>query len=824
VGLDFSKLTQRSVADVAVEPSRIFSALPHRAFPYLRDVQDQVLDRWFERRAQRDVVIKMNTGAGKTVVAELILKSCLNEGVGPAVYLAADNYLVDQVLAEAAKLGIATTTDADSPRFNSGREILVINVHKLINGRSVFGVGSARIRVGSLLIDDAHACVAAAEEQFSIRLDSDHEGYGKLQRLFRDDLQRQSAAQALSIQDGDPWALLELPYWAWQEKLDEATRILHKYREEKEFGFHWPLVRSSLAQCRVVFRGDCLQITPPCLPVDALPAFTRAHRRIFMTATLPDDGVLVEAFGAHPEHVATSITPKSAADLGDRMIIAPQETHPDASDYELRELVSDFSKRVNVVVIVPSERRAQVWVDRATLTLSKANLDDGVARLKAGHVGLVVLINRYDGVDLAGDACRLLVLDGLPEAYSPMEQVEATALGSEGTLTERQILRIEQGMGRGIRANDDYCAVLLVGAKLTRHLYSPGALRRLSPGTQAQMDLSRQVAEQLENKPLSELSTAIGQCLSRQEGWVTAGRNALDGVTYPELGDVSDISIRRRRAFDMARLGQHKEAAEQLQDAVRDISDPQYRGWIKQEAAAYLNSVNTVDAQKLQLSAVQDNNALIKPISGITYARIPELALGQARTCSTFLTEQYQTPNELLLGFQSILSDLEFRENSANPFEAAMKALGLHLGFLAQRPEHETGTGPDVLWSTGELRYLVIECKSEATEDIPKKDAGQLGQSMDWFAAKYDQSCKAWPVIVHPTGRFKAGVAPPREGTHFIDAKRLAKVKEAVSSLAKALALDENFHNPDRVLEQLTAHGLMGDEFRRRFTAVAHVS
>ena len=38
----------------------------------------------------------MNTGGGKTVVGLLMLKSCLNEGVGPAVYVTPDNYLVSQ--------------------------------------------------------------------------------------------------------------------------------------------------------------------------------------------------------------------------------------------------------------------------------------------------------------------------------------------------------------------------------------------------------------------------------------------------------------------------------------------------------------------------------------------------------------------------------------------------------------------------------------------------------------------------------------------------------------------------------------------------------
>jgi hypothetical protein len=42
--------------------------------------------------------------------------------------------------------------------------------------------------------------------------------------------------------------------------------------------------------------------------------------------------------------------------------------------------------------------------------------------------GLYVLVNRYDGVDLPGDACHVLVIDGLPEALDGIERTEAAQL------------------------------------------------------------------------------------------------------------------------------------------------------------------------------------------------------------------------------------------------------------------------------------------------------------------------------------------------------------------------------------------------------------
>src|SRR5205809_7533307 len=131
-GLDFTRLNQVSASDKATEPRRIFTALPAKdpKYSYPRDVQTDVWEQWHERRSTRDLVIKMNTGGGKTVVGLVILKSCLNEGVGPVVYVSPDIYLADQVRAEASSLAIETTDDPGSARFLSGKAVLIVNVYK----------------------------------------------------------------------------------------------------------------------------------------------------------------------------------------------------------------------------------------------------------------------------------------------------------------------------------------------------------------------------------------------------------------------------------------------------------------------------------------------------------------------------------------------------------------------------------------------------------------------------------------------------------------------------------------------------------------------
>ena len=214
----------------------------------------------------------MNTGAGKTVVGLLCLQSCLNEDIKPAVYVAPDRFNTEQVIREARDLGIAVTEDERDTEFLSGRAILVVNIFKLINGRSVFGVGNRKIPLGAIVVDDAHACLTTASEQFSLRVDSKSAAYDQLLHLFEADLKAQSASGFLDIKAEDPEVVMAIPYWAWQSKAEDVLAILHPHRESEEFQWHWPLLDDVIPLCVCAVGGGRIEISPHfCLS-------TRFHR------------------------------------------------------------------------------------------------------------------------------------------------------------------------------------------------------------------------------------------------------------------------------------------------------------------------------------------------------------------------------------------------------------------------------------------------------------------------------------------------------------------------------------------------------------------
>lgn len=820
--LDWSRIGASGQAPLVV-PREIYAALPRRPWPYLRHEQGEVLEGWFARRDDRDVVIKQNTGGGKTAVGLLIAQSTMNEGIGKAVYLAPDKYLVGQVKAEAAKLGIVTADDPRDPAFRQSRAVLITTFHKLINGLSVFGVvGDSRekIDLGIVVVDDAHAALATAEGQFRLTVEADHSAYRPLVDLFAGDLLRQSPKAWADVQAQDYTAAVRVPFWAWADHQSEVMSILHPHAREDGFKFVWPLIADVLPLCAATVSSRSVELRPPCLPVAMIPAFHNAARRVYLTATLSDDSILVTDLDADPAQVKRPVVPGSAADLGDRLILAPVGLNRDLDDDAVRVLARQFAdgdrdgdgmadaEPVNVVVLVPSRKAAAAWSGYADRTHYVGDLETGVAELKAGHVGLVVLVNKYDGVDLPDGACRLLILDGIPRPMDSTERREAAMLSGSETVLGRQVQRIEQGMGRGVRDSEDYCAVLLLGSELAVATYDPRHLSLLSPATRAQVKLSMDVATQIEGAGLGAVREAVDACLSREPQWVAHSRRALADIRYAETSIIRPDAVAARDAFDLAVTGKFQEAADRLHKVINDVEGAAERGLLMEQRASYLHRVDASAAQRVLAKALDENPFVLRPVAGVTPSQLRSTA-AQASAASAFLAQEYKDATSLVLGVQALMDSVVWGdEERSNDAEVAWERLGKHLGLTSDRPEKKYGAGPDNLWVLTTVRHAVIELKTGCTTStIAKSDLDQLGGSIRWDHETY-QGVESTAVIAHPSSVIDArGTAVP--GMRVVTPEKWEGLKLAVRAFAVALADGlGRWHDDQSVAQQLAQHNL----------------
>lgn len=809
---------------IVIDPRDIFLTLDrNKGFAFPRDIQTEVMKEWFgKHRNQADTVIKLNVGSGKTLVGLLLLQSSLNEEVSPAVYIAPDKQLVDQVLAEADMLGIEVTDDPHDADVQSGERILVTTIHRLFNGKSVFGVGAegVKIKLGVVVVDDVHACIATITEQFRIALLNTHPAYKKILKSVEHDLKRQSHARFLDVQSGDPQSMMEVPYWAWSRAQEEIIQALHEHKNDDELKFSYPLLQDILPLCRCFISGQRLEIEPDCPPTDLVRSFSRAKRRIYMTATLADDSVLVTHFGADPCKLSDPIVPTSSQSMGERMILMPQELNPEIRLNDVRTLLAKLAETNNVVVIVPSKSAALEWAEVADQTLMASNVVDGVERLRKGHVGLTVLVNRYDGIDLPHDACRILVISNLPEVASFCDKADMGVLSDSQTGLRRQMQRVEQGMGRGVRSNEDHCVVLLAGTKLTRRVKSPDGIKLLTSATQAQLDLSKKIAKQLGGADIKGIADVIDQCLYRDPAWVKVSKRALLKAQATSGLMLDKASVALRQAFDAARTGDYKTAADILSRAANSAQDDDEKAWLMSKLAATQHHFNPATSQKTLLAAYKLNPNVLRPLEGITYQKLGAQKGAQAAEVQSYHRERFLESADRILEINQVMDDLRFQSVPSDKFEATIDAVARFIGLHSQRPEKQfNDEGPDNLWALPDGSFLVIECKNNATSEngISKSDLGQLDQAMSWFLGKYTKAVTGVPIMIHPLNFLGHG-ASEVEGMKIITEKQLVKLRKSLSSFAKSLGDPDILNSQKQINELLDSHGFTSNEFINRYT------
>lgn len=303
--VDFKKLREARSQTKVINPIEIFQRSPKP--PGIRDLsgsQSQVLEEWFKRRDEKDIVIKLPTGGGKTLVGLLMAKSLLNEHSQPVIYLTPTNQLVEQIFAEANKCpffsGSATVYQKgqDFPdSFLSGNSILLCTYNALFNSLSKFGVkGNQReiIQASAIILDDAHVAFSTVRDSFTITIQKKDslEEYQYLTHLFRNTFQNLGNIGTFDdvVKGDEPNIVLDVPYWDWLDKYDTVRKYLSDKRQK--FKFVWEFLRDSFAYCYCLISSKALAITPLFPLVDMIPTFADCHRRIFMSATINDDRLL----------------------------------------------------------------------------------------------------------------------------------------------------------------------------------------------------------------------------------------------------------------------------------------------------------------------------------------------------------------------------------------------------------------------------------------------------------------------------------------------------------------------------------------------------
>ncbi len=823
--VDFKKRLNDKDFVKSTNPIDIYEHLDRRseAGP-LRPSQKKILEDWYQnRKNEKNNIIKLHTGEGKTLIGLLFLQSKINAEELPCVYVCPNKYLMEQVKLEAEKFGIPFCFFNESNDFPddflAGKKILITYVQKIFNGKTVFGIGSKSLDISSIILDDSHACIDSIKNSLTIKVNSQHSLYEKILNIFENEIREQGEGSFLEIKSGDYNTMLPIPYWAWYDKKEEVAQAIIQCREDKEIMFIWPVIKDSIPNCQAFISGSYLEISPTLMPIDTFGTFSKAKHRILMSATTQDDSFFIKGLGFDLKSVNHPLSNDDLKWSGEKMILIPSliDEGLDRNVIVNWLCASRDTNQFGIVSLIPSFNLKEQYEKIGAHVASTKDIFTCVKKLKDGlYDKCIVFANRYDGIDLPDSSCRILILDSKPYFDSLLDRYEEGCRSESDIVNIRVAQKVEQGLGRSVRGEKDYSVIVLIGSDLIKFIKSPMTSKYFSPQTRKQIEIGFQVAgfakedSDIKAGPYKIVTELINQVLARDEGWKFYYSEEMQKVNDDfDKSNVYDILYKEYNAERLFSLGEYDKACSIAQELCDLFSDKkEEKGWYLQQLARYKYRTSKVDSNNYQKIAFQNNLQLLKPKDGISYTKIEYINQNRIKRINEWLSK-FNDYQEAMLSIESILQDLTFGMPSEK-FELAMKQLGEAIGFLSQRPDKEIKKGPDNLWCGVENQYFLIECKNEVDElrsEISKQEAGQMNSHCAWFESIYqDAKCKR--IMVIPTKKLSYHA----DFTHEVNIMRkgsLNKLKANFKAFFKEFAQYSIHEVSDQKIQQfIDTHNL----------------
>lgn len=774
--MDFGSLGTSSHRKAPIDPIKLFESLPslENTPNDLWRGQAEALSNWHTIRKNMDVLVSLNTGAGKTIVGLLMAQSLVNEGVENVIYVCSTIDLVKQTALEAQRIGIPCTTRVkkqfSNDLFETDKSFCITTYHALFNGHSVL---RRKYFPGAVIFDDAHVAENILRDAFTIRIPSanNEELFNELAKLFEPHFTELGVAARFkaSLSYGEQATSFAAPRGV-QQRAAQIYALFEKYnlRQDNQLTYAYEHIKDHIETCAVVFTRGVFEISPPFLPSLALDVFEQHVRRIYLSATLQSKTEFIRAFGRLPSKI---VEPSNDAGNGERLIIDGRYVK-DGFSKEYVRLVSEHKK---IVIAVPTYLEAEKWSYIAAPP-STEHFSEMLDEFRKAATGAFVLVSRVDGIDLPHDTCRLMLMDGLPTGTSLIERYQWEFLRMNNVHAARVANRLAQLFGRINRGRNDYGIFLIEGTDLGVWLAKDRNVSLLPPLLQKQIMLGRSVQSGLNVDNTEAVSMAMDAVLNRDKGWldyyereVKLGELDRDQIERAEIAEPVLLEATLAEAQYAALMWNRdytgaRRALELKIDKVASTDTP-LGGW---------HSVWVGAAYDLEQDQGSANRYYCLARSRIGDAISLPRANYQTLQNSSYDLNSFALSLKSYLGYTSggkceeeitaLKSELSMIDRGTpKQAESAVRKLGELLGFRSTRPDNDEGTGPDVLWYCEESNTVVgfeLKTNKKSPANYQKKDIAQGHDHISWIEHNYSGSYRLGLLYVGPDGRADSKANP----------------------------------------------------------------
>lgn len=570
----------------AADPEALFGELPRTPSgvgALWSHQADQLRTYATDHRETADVALELPTGSGKTLVG-LLISEWRRRTLGQrVVYACPTKQLARQVLQKANDQGIPVVLligshwdwdKAELARYTRGDAIA------LTTYSAIFNTNSHLADAQTLVFDDAHAAEGFVAEAWALSVDRGMDQYDQLFDALGDSVEPSFRARMVAPAGpaADAAEVRLVPIGAVARHVEDIDQVLAGLQDTNA-SYRFKMLRANLSSCLFYVSRSEFYIRPMIPPTFEHGPFTDPTQRIYLSATLGDAGELERAFGRTDIKRVPVPTAWDRTGSGRRFFVFPElatlpterptiadniaDKGDDTADEMgpatglVRDLLDLAKKRL---VLTPDDDSATKIAKALGVPANKQftakDADTGIQPFIDADTGTLLAPNRYDGMDLADNACRMMLMAGLPTASHLQDRFLETKLRASAVLQERIRTRVLQGAGRCTRGPKDWAVVVVTGEDILRFL------SRAEVGKSLPVELQAEITFGFEQSQASadDLLYLAESALTQDEIWqedaepeLAKLRREATRVPQPNVAELAASTVREVRAL-FARL------------------------------------------------------------------------------------------------------------------------------------------------------------------------------------------------------------------------------------------------------------------------------
>lgn len=762
------KLHRREVNDFST-PQEMFQDNKLKVIKGILDYQSEMLDNYLKTTDKsnikyKNVAFEMPTGSGKTLVGVLIAEFQRRKYNRKCLFLCPTNQLVDQVCKQCCQQygidAISFTGRQSEYPVNSKSKYLLGQAIGVTTYSSFFATNSFFSDADILIFDDVHSSENYIVDNWS--LDIQRSEYPTLFLQVAELLKNILSSSAYSrLQADDPYScdVIDwndlIPRPKLVHKVRDLAQLLREGTKDTNLIYAWSRIADNLADCQIYVSWNSILIRPYIPPTETHSGFNQSLQRIFMSATLGNSGELERITGCKNINRLPIVSDWDIKGLGRRLFIFP-------------DLSFDADQQANIILKLHEKAKRSVAIVLSTQVknnlaeLLNKNIPDikiysaqDLITSKESYCksenAMVIMANRFDGVDFPDNESRMLFIYYLPKITHLQESFFVGKMAASILYAERIKTRIVQAVGRCTRNASDYSVVCVLGDSIQNEFTSPKIQATYYPELRAEIKFGvdnstdfKCIDDIIENIELfydrgSEWAGAENEIVNLRNEYVNEGSDKVMAQIYNKLLECSKIEVDIQ--YDMWKRS-YQDAYEKAIQLVEILNAPSLSGYKcywqyvcgclamevgdKVKARYYFTQANTNNRGGIRwltdlIAETMDHSASTPP-SDLLF----DIVLSMENNILL-----YQKNNCFEAKVDSILKGLHSMDGYK--FEQAHLELGTILGYDANNSESEAA--PDPYWIINDKLCIVAEDKiyENADKKIPVEHVTQASRHKIWI-------------------------------------------------------------------------------------------